>query len=219
MIGWLKHHGLQVLVATAAFVGAFQVDYAFFFTDNLGVVEPGRLVRSPQPLGEGWRVLERFGVQQIINLRTREEDPRQLARTRQAARDAGATMVHIPIAARLPNLGQIEDFLFAARREGITSLVHCQHGEDRTGMLVAAWRVVVNGWSVRKAMAEMARYRADTDRVDMRFLRKMLHQLRIDRASWLRRTDPTNVWVRRPAGSENRGVFRIAHRDETLYIR
>lgn len=216
MAGWVKHHGLQVLVATAVFVGAFQVDYAFFFTDNLGVVEPGRLIRSPQPEGEGWRVLEQFDIDQIINLRTREEDPRELAETYQAAQDAGATVRHIPIAARLPNLGQIEDFLFAARREGVTSLVHCQHGEDRTGMLVAAWRVVVNGWSVRKAMAEMARYRADTDGVDMRFLRKMLHQLRIDRAYWLRKTDPTNVWVRRPGQAEKADLFRIAHRHGTL---
>jgi tyrosine-protein phosphatase SIW14 len=33
-------------------------------------------------------------------------------------------------------------------------LVHCQHGEDRTGLIIAAYRVRVNGWMKGKAMAE-----------------------------------------------------------------
>jgi protein tyrosine/serine phosphatase len=164
-------------------------------------------------------VLDRFGVDQIINLRTRGEDPADLSETRTAARAAGATVTHIPIAARLPNFAQIEDFLFAVRREGVTSLVHCQHGEDRTGMLVAAYRVVVDGWSVRKAMAEMARYRVRTDSSNARFLRKMLHVLRNERAYWLRKTDPNNVWVRGGSHGENLSFSRVTPALATLYIR
>jgi protein tyrosine phosphatase (PTP) superfamily phosphohydrolase (DUF442 family) len=37
-------------------------------------------------------------------------------------------------------------------------LVHCQHGEDRTGLVIAAYRVCVNGWSKDSAMAEALRY-------------------------------------------------------------
>jgi protein tyrosine/serine phosphatase len=33
-------------------------------------------------------------------------------------------------------------------------LVHCEHGEDRTGLIVAAYRVRVSGWDKSKAMAE-----------------------------------------------------------------
>lgn len=34
-------------------------------------------------------------------------------------------------------------------------LVHCQHGADRTGLMVAVYRVVEQGWSKQQAIAEM----------------------------------------------------------------
>lgn len=34
-------------------------------------------------------------------------------------------------------------------------LVHCQHGSDRTGSMVAIYRVVVEGWSKAEAINEM----------------------------------------------------------------
>lgn len=33
-------------------------------------------------------------------------------------------------------------------------LVHCQHGEDRTGLIIAAWRVESANWSKEDAMSE-----------------------------------------------------------------
>ena len=34
-------------------------------------------------------------------------------------------------------------------------LVHCKHGSDRTGMMVAVYRVVVQGWEKGAAVDEM----------------------------------------------------------------
>jgi protein tyrosine/serine phosphatase len=34
-------------------------------------------------------------------------------------------------------------------------LVHCAHGSDRTGMMVAIYRIVVQGWSKQDALREM----------------------------------------------------------------
>lgn len=34
-------------------------------------------------------------------------------------------------------------------------LVHCLHGVDRTGMAIAAWKIIYEGWSVDDAIAEM----------------------------------------------------------------
>ena len=33
-------------------------------------------------------------------------------------------------------------------------LVHCQHGQDRTGLIIAAYRVVASGWTKPMAMDE-----------------------------------------------------------------
>ena len=34
-------------------------------------------------------------------------------------------------------------------------LVHCQHGADRTGTMVAMYRMVIQGWSREKAVDEL----------------------------------------------------------------
>ena len=34
-------------------------------------------------------------------------------------------------------------------------LVHCRHGSDRTGMMVAIYRIVVEGWTKAQAIDEM----------------------------------------------------------------
>lgn len=36
-------------------------------------------------------------------------------------------------------------------------LVHCWHGADRTGAVVALYRMVVQGWSRERAIGEMLR--------------------------------------------------------------
>jgi tyrosine-protein phosphatase SIW14 len=33
-------------------------------------------------------------------------------------------------------------------------LVHCQHGQDRTGLVIAAYEVIVRGWTKNAAMTE-----------------------------------------------------------------
>ena len=35
--------------------------------------------------------------------------------------------------------------------------VHCEHGSDRTGVCMAAYRVVVQGWSKKDAIREMTK--------------------------------------------------------------
>jgi len=37
-------------------------------------------------------------------------------------------------------------------------LVHCQHGEDRTGLVIAAYRVRVCGWSKEQAWSEALKF-------------------------------------------------------------
>jgi protein tyrosine/serine phosphatase len=34
-------------------------------------------------------------------------------------------------------------------------LIHCKHGQNRTGLIAAMYRVVYQGWSKQQALAEM----------------------------------------------------------------
>ncbi len=203
MIRFLRHHGLQGLTAAALVMLAGWADQRYVFIDNLGVVEPGQLVRCEQPTGHQWRRLKRFGVTRVVNLRTVAEGSADFAAGQDFCEAEGWEMQHQPIVRKLPDLGQIEDFLFAARDPGAIVLVHCKHGEDRTGVLTAAYRVVVQNWTVRKAMAEMRRYRCRLDGVKLRLVRRLLLNLRNRRTYWLRKTDPADVWVRweEPSGN------------------
>lgn len=48
-------------------------------------------------------------------------------------------------------VSNIQDLL--SQREGL--LVHCRLGVDRTGMVIAAYRMLVQGWSLARAEGEM----------------------------------------------------------------
>jgi len=48
--------------------------------------------------------------------------------------------------------------------------VHCRAGVDRTGVLAAAYRVLIDGASRRKAVAEMGRYRSPWQSLDARYI-------------------------------------------------
>jgi tyrosine-protein phosphatase SIW14 len=54
-------------------------------------------------------------------------------------------------------------------------LVHCHAGSRRTGVMVAAYRIAVQGWSYEDAMAEAEtfRFRADKDKVHDDVLRNL----------------------------------------------
>jgi protein tyrosine/serine phosphatase len=115
-----------------------------------------KLYRSAQPLDGGSARLRALGINTIINLRgagpvTRAEES--------AARAAGLNYFNVP----LPNWGRPQDSrvtrileLIAAPENGRV-LVHCKEGVDRTGLIVAVYRMTHDRWTSRQALAEAER--------------------------------------------------------------
>jgi hypothetical protein len=52
-----------------------------------------------------------------------------------------------------PNMGKIEEAMEIAAAGNC--LVHCTHGEDRTGLVCGIYRVRYDGWSTKEAWDEM----------------------------------------------------------------
>ena len=51
------------------------------------------------------------------------------------------------------------EFLTLIRKNpGKKIFVHCRVGDDRTGMMIAAYRMAEEGWSAKQAMEEMKKY-------------------------------------------------------------
>jgi hypothetical protein len=90
-----------------------------------------------------------LGVNTVASLRIVGSDARYITR-------AGLNYVHIPAKAWLPDEDQVVAFLRVATNPNCQPVcVYCYHGADRTGMMVAVYRVAVQGWSKEEALCEM----------------------------------------------------------------
>jgi tyrosine-protein phosphatase SIW14 len=139
---------------------------------NFAKVSPV-LWRGAQPTRDGFRELEKAGVTTVINLRIGEGNSDEPLLT-----GTGLRYVQIPMKAWHPDAANLKLFLQEVdhvRRQGQGAVfVHCQQGRDRTGYSVAAYRMVMEGWSADQAIAEMFDFRFNRIwRGNPGFLRKL----------------------------------------------
>lgn len=104
--------------------------------------------RSAQPTAEGMRSAEKLGIRTVLNLRAFHSDD-------DLAEGAGLTLMRLKINTWAMDEEEILTGLRIILRAKPPVLVHCQHGADRTGTLLAAYRMVVQGWPRDEAIAEM----------------------------------------------------------------
>ena len=115
---------------------------------NLHRVIPA-LYRSAQPSAEGMRELERLGVRTVINLRAFNSD-------RGEAKDTGLRLERIRFNTWHAEDDEVVRFLrLVTAATNAPVLVHCQHGSDRTGTMLAIYRVAVQGWTKDEAIREL----------------------------------------------------------------
>jgi protein tyrosine phosphatase (PTP) superfamily phosphohydrolase (DUF442 family) len=129
-------------------------------TDNAGLPRfyqvSEKLFRGGQPRTGGLRRLAELGINTVVNLRgenhrTRSDDTE--------ARALGLKYFNVP----LPAWGRPEDIRVRRVLEIITSpesglvFVHCKDGVDRTGTVVALYRISREGWTPHDALAEADR--------------------------------------------------------------
>ncbi len=107
--------------------------------------------RSAQPTPEGFRQLEAHGFHSIICLRNNFTDRNAQLQTR--------LQVHYiqlpPLGGNIPEEALAQALAIMTCQAEQPCLVHCLHGADRTGIVCAAYRLVVQGWSKEEALEEM----------------------------------------------------------------
>jgi tyrosine-protein phosphatase SIW14 len=106
------------------------------------------LFRSEQPTPTDLPTLKQFGIRTIISLRHWHTDARAFERagigTRQYEMDAGSVSV--------PQLIAVLRLIHDAPKP---VLVHCWHGSDRTGFVIAGYRMVFMNWTADQAIEEL----------------------------------------------------------------
>lgn len=115
------------------------------------------IYRGGQPDAEGWRWLRELSVYEVVKLNSDAEGSDALAA------QFGMVVHRMPISVTQQLLGpttnEIESAVGCVARATNTTIVfvHCSHGEDRTGLVVAAYRREVEGWTKPNAREEMLR--------------------------------------------------------------
>jgi tyrosine-protein phosphatase SIW14 len=119
---------------------------------NFAKVSPA-LWRGSQPTAEGFRNLKEMGVRTVINVRHDHDDTGVLS-----GMDLG--YVRIRTRAWNPKEADLVPFMRVMQNpDNWPVFIHCNKGKDRVGFYVAAYRIVIDGWSTDDALRELFRFK------------------------------------------------------------
>ena len=120
---------------------------------NFGEVTP-TLYRGGQPSREGFEALAKMGVNIVVDARLSGRD-----NERKEVEKAGMQYEEIPWHCLFPKDDVFARFLKVLRdNPGKKVFVHCRYGDDRTGMMIASYRMAVEGWTAEEARKEMEQF-------------------------------------------------------------
>jgi tyrosine-protein phosphatase SIW14 len=111
------------------------------------------LYRGSQPSKEGFAKLAEFGIHIVVDFRGSRD------KEREEVTKLGMEYVAIPWRCFHPEDKDFAQFLTLLREHpGSKVFVHCNTGIDRTGMMVAAYRIAEQDWTAEEARKEMDAY-------------------------------------------------------------
>ena len=116
-----------------------------------------KLYRGAQPKVGGLQQLVGRGIKTIVNLRGQGEGVRK---EEEEARAAGLRYFSIPFDRMgRPDDAELKQVLsIIDTPENQPVFVHCKQGVDRTGTVIAIYRITHDGWTSEQAKAEANRY-------------------------------------------------------------
>ena len=105
------------------------------------------IYRSEQPKNKGFIELENNGLRTVLNLRRSKDDIKK-------ARHTDLILEHIRLKSKAINENDILEVLKVIKSAKKPILIHCWHGSDRTGVAIAAYRMIFENWSAEEAIEE-----------------------------------------------------------------
>lgn len=144
---WHLRAGKTWLLSVLLLVGSFTASARAATPGNFHQVSP-ELYRSSQPSAAQMQGLEQLGIKTVLSLRQWNDDNSE-------ARGTQLLLRRVAINAAVIN----DDVVVSALREIRFALkpvlVHCWHGSDRTGLVVAMYRLVFENAEKPAVLAEL----------------------------------------------------------------
>lgn len=116
------------------------------------------IFRGGQPSDEGWQSLSKLGVKTVIDLRREGEGDHSTEAEAQAVQSTGMRYIHVPMEGIVAPADEDVAKVLSVFQSTEPVFVHCKEGKDRTGTVVACYRIAHDGWQNQKAMDEAKRY-------------------------------------------------------------
>ena len=104
--------------------------------------------RSGNPSGEAFVELESLEIMEVINLQTYHSDDDE-------AEGSKVTLHRVKMNAHKITEEDVVEVLRLIKNRKGKILVHCKHGSDRTGLIVAMYRIVFQDWTKEDATDEL----------------------------------------------------------------
>jgi len=97
--------------------------------------------------------LESLKIHTILNL---EDNSEAIKKENEAAEQLGMVVINIPMSGiSRPKPADLSRAVKIIEDQASRPIyVHCLHGRDRTGFVIAAYKIIHNGWTVEKAYQE-----------------------------------------------------------------
>lgn len=152
----MAHFGLQIvkrvniilLCCLSFFISSCQSNINSNLIPNNFYQVSNDIYRSEQLSLKQIKQLDKFGIKTIINLRLWHSDRDKVVNT-------GITEVWINMRAGNISDKKIIQILKTIKNSPKPILIHCWHGSDRTGVVVAMYRLIFQNWSKRQVIDEL----------------------------------------------------------------
>ena len=116
-----------------------------------------RILRGGQPSDDGFKKLAERGVKTVVDLRWVEHN---IPREKQIVEADGMRFISVPMkglsAPSLKQMTKVLGILEDSNRWPV--FIHCRRGADRTGTVLACYRISHDHWQNQKALEEAKTY-------------------------------------------------------------
>lgn len=145
-----------LLLARAAISAEITAPVRAEHVRNFGQVDD-TVFRGGEPTDEALKELKNLGVAAVLDLR---QDGPGREREKQVVEQLGMHYQHVPLrSTTAPTQAEIREILtFLVGQPTGKVYVHCLRGKDRTGTVIACYRIQRSGWDNLRALAEAKSY-------------------------------------------------------------